>query len=54
MWDLAEKEWRTLNSDSDAVFDKVVEIDATIIEPQVSWGTSPEMVKGISESFLKK
>lgn len=54
MWDLAEKEWRTLHSDSDAVFDKVVEIDATIIEPQVSWGTSPEMVKGISESIPKK
>ena len=54
MWDLAEKEWRTLHSDSDAVFDKVVEIDATMIEPQVSWGTSPEMVKGISESIPKK
>lgn len=54
MWDLAEIEWRTLHSDSDAVFDKVVEIDATMIEPQVSWGTSPEMVKGISESIPKK
>ena len=54
MWDLAEKEWRTLHSDSDAVFDKVVEIDATMIEPQVSWGTSPEMVKGISESIPNK
>lgn len=54
MWDLAEKEWRTLHSDSDAVFDKVVEIDATMIEPQVSWGTSPEMVKGITESIPKK
>ena len=54
MWDLAEKEWRTLHSDSDAVFDRVVEIDATMIEPQVSWGTSPEMVKGISESIPKK
>ena len=54
MWDLAEKEWRTLHSDTDAIFDKVVEIDATIIEPQVSWGTSPEMVKGISESIPKK
>lgn len=54
MWDLAEKEWRTLHSDTDAVFDKVVEIDATMIEPQVSWGTSPEMVKGISESIPKK
>ena len=54
IWDLAEKEWRTLHSDTDAVFDKEVEIDATIIEPQVSWGTSPEMVKGISESIPKK
>lgn len=36
--------WRTLTSDPDAVFDKVVVLKAEDIEPQVSWGTSPEMV----------
>ena len=48
MWQQAEKYWRSLTSDSDAVFDKVVIIDAAVIEPQVSWGTSPEMVVGIT------
>ncbi len=36
--------WRTLHSDADAKFDAVVEIDAAQIQPQVTWGTSPEMV----------
>jgi 3-isopropylmalate/(R)-2-methylmalate dehydratase large subunit len=36
--------WRTLQSDPGAHFDKVVELDAAQIQPQVSWGTSPEMV----------
>ena len=48
LWSQAERYWRTMISDSDAVFDKVVRIDAGIIEPQVTWGTSPEMVTGIS------
>lgn len=48
MWQQAEKYWRSLISDEDAVFDKVVSIDAAEIEPQVSWGTSPEMVVGIN------
>ncbi|TKB25379.1 3-isopropylmalate dehydratase large subunit [Desulfopila sp. IMCC35006] len=48
MWQQAEKYWLSLKSDSDAVFDKVVTIDAAAIEPQVSWGTSPEMVVGIT------
>jgi 3-isopropylmalate/(R)-2-methylmalate dehydratase large subunit len=43
-WDAAEAYWRTLVSDEGAHFDRVVEIDATQIAPQVSWGTSPEMV----------
>ncbi len=41
--------WRTLHSDPGAVFDKVVEIDATQIKPQVTWGTSPEMVLSIED-----
>jgi len=43
-WDQAASHWRTLQSDPGAVFDKVVELDATQIQPQVTWGTSPEMV----------
>jgi 3-isopropylmalate/(R)-2-methylmalate dehydratase large subunit len=41
--------WRTLNSDADAKFDQVVELRAEEIQPQVTWGTSPEMVLPISE-----
>jgi len=48
MWSKAEKYWRTMVSDPGARFDRVLEIDGTAIEPQVSWGTSPEMVAGIS------
>jgi len=44
MWDKAVEHWRRLHSDVGAHFDAVVEIDATQIKPQVSWGTSPEMV----------
>jgi 3-isopropylmalate/(R)-2-methylmalate dehydratase large subunit len=46
-WDQAVAYWRTLHSDLDAKFDTVVELDATKIIPQVTWGTSPEMVLGI-------
>ena len=44
LWDLAVKHWQTLHSDDDAVFDKVVELNGANIQPQVTWGTSPEMV----------
>ena len=43
-WDKAVTWWQTLHSDEGAQFDKVVRIDAAQIKPQVSWGTSPEMV----------
>jgi 3-isopropylmalate/(R)-2-methylmalate dehydratase large subunit len=43
-WEAAVADWKQLVSDDDAVFDKVVEIDGASIKPQVSWGTSPEMV----------
>jgi 3-isopropylmalate/(R)-2-methylmalate dehydratase large subunit len=43
-WDKAVAYWKTLQSDADAVFDTVVELDAAKIEPQVTWGTSPEQV----------
>src|SRR5438094_3286195 len=47
MWDRAVAHWRTLKSDPDAMFDRVVDIDAAAIAPQVTWGTSPEMVTNI-------
>jgi 3-isopropylmalate/(R)-2-methylmalate dehydratase large subunit len=43
-WDQAVAHWRTLQSDPGANFDAVVELDAAQIQPQVTWGTSPEMV----------
>jgi 3-isopropylmalate/(R)-2-methylmalate dehydratase large subunit len=46
-WDAALAHWRTLHSDPGAQFDVTVELDAAQIVPQVSWGTSPEMVVGI-------
>lgn len=46
-WDKAVAWWNTLHSDADAAFDRVVELDAAKIEPQVTWGTSPEMVTTI-------
>ena len=46
-WEAAEAHWRTLTSDADAVFDAEVALDAAELAPQVTWGTSPEMVVGI-------
>jgi 3-isopropylmalate/(R)-2-methylmalate dehydratase large subunit len=43
-WDRAVQYWRTLHSDPDARFDMVVTLNAAEIKPQVTWGTSPEMV----------
>ena len=47
MWDAAVENWKELVSDQDAVFDNVVEIRAQDIKPQVTWGTSPEMVVAV-------
>lgn len=44
LWDQAVAAWADLRSDPDAVFDRVVRIDVPSIRPQVTWGTSPEMV----------
>ena len=41
--------WRTLQSDPDAAWDSIVELDASQIKPQVTWGTSPEMVLSIED-----
>ena len=50
LWDLAEQAWRNLHSDDDAVFDAVVEMRGEDIKPQVTWGTSPEMVLPVDGS----
>ena len=46
-WDMALAYWQTLHSDKGAHFDATVDIDAAQLVPQVTWGTSPEMVLGI-------
>ena len=48
-FDHAAALWRTLRSDEGAHFDAVVELDAGTLKPQVTWGTSPEMVLAIDE-----
>ena len=47
-WDAAAAHWRTFHSDLNAEFDKVVELEGADIQPQVSWGTSPEMVANVA------
>ena len=46
-WDQAVAYWNTLHSDEGAQFDKVVSIEGSSIKPQVTWGTSPEMVVSV-------
>jgi 3-isopropylmalate/(R)-2-methylmalate dehydratase large subunit len=46
-WEQAVAYWKTLHSDDDAVFDTVIEMKAEEIEPQVTWGTSPEQVLAV-------
>ncbi|HNM41162.1 MAG TPA: 3-isopropylmalate dehydratase large subunit, partial [Giesbergeria sp.] len=46
-WDQAVAYWKTLHSDADAQWDAVVELSAQDIVPQITWGTSPEMVVGV-------
>jgi len=48
-WDAAVAAWRELHSDADAKFDAVVELTAADIQPQVTWGTSPEMVVAVGD-----
>lgn len=49
-WEQAVAYWQTLHSDPGADFDRIVELDAAEIAPQVTWGTSPEMVVGVDQS----
>jgi 3-isopropylmalate/(R)-2-methylmalate dehydratase large subunit len=47
-WDAALRHWRTLTSDDEASFDREVTLDCTALEPQITWGTDPSQVVGIS------
>ena len=49
-WDKAVEYWSTLHSDEGAFFDKTIVLDATEIKPQVTWGTSPEMVVAVDDN----
>ncbi|MCG7917432.1 MAG: 3-isopropylmalate dehydratase large subunit, partial [Candidatus Thiodiazotropha taylori] len=49
-WDKAVAYWQTLHTDPGAEFDKVVILDGAAIKPQVTWGTSPEMVVGVDQA----
>jgi 3-isopropylmalate/(R)-2-methylmalate dehydratase large subunit len=48
-WDKAIEAWAHLHSDLNALFDKTIELDASTIKPQVTWGTSPEMVVSVDD-----
>ena len=48
-WEMAQKYWESLKSDSDAVFDLEIELKGSEIKPHISWGTSPEMVIPIDD-----
>jgi 3-isopropylmalate/(R)-2-methylmalate dehydratase large subunit len=48
-WDKAVSAWQKLHSDSGAVFDKTIVLNAAEIKPQVTWGTSPEMVVSVDD-----
>jgi 3-isopropylmalate/(R)-2-methylmalate dehydratase large subunit len=50
LWYRAVAYWRTLHSDEGAHFDALVDLDATTLQPQVTWGTSPEMVATIADA----
>jgi 3-isopropylmalate/(R)-2-methylmalate dehydratase large subunit len=48
MWDRALETWRSLTTDDDAEFDRDVTLDCGALEPQITWGTDPSQVVGIS------
>lgn len=50
-WDKAVEYWKTLKSDEDAVFDKELQFDATVIEPHITYGTNPGMGIGITQEI---
>ena len=51
LWDKAIAYWKTLFSDADAKFDRIVSLDGNSIVPQITWGTSPEMGMDVGEAI---
>jgi len=51
VWQEAVENWQQLHSDADACFDVIMDIDGAAIEPQVTWGTSPEMVLPVTANL---
>lgn len=51
IWNKAVAYWKKLHSDADAKFDRIIELDVSTLSPQVTWGTSPEMVCGVLEAI---
>ncbi|QJC33956.1 3-isopropylmalate dehydratase large subunit [Enterobacteriaceae endosymbiont of Donacia cinerea] len=51
LWKKALEYWKTLYSDCNAKFDKIINIDITKLTPQISWGTNPEQIIGINENI---
>ncbi|MDR0528583.1 MAG: 3-isopropylmalate dehydratase large subunit [Zoogloeaceae bacterium] len=51
LWDQAVASWRNLRSDEGAVFDRVIDVDAASVLPQVTWGTSPEMTLPVTAAL---
>lgn len=52
-FEAAVADWKTLVSDSDAVYDKVIEMDVSNLAPMVTWGTNPSMGYPLMRPFLK-
>ena len=52
-FDRSINDWRQLYTDADAKFDKVIKLDVTNLEPQVTWGTNPEMGVSFNTPFQK-
>lgn len=52
-FDRSINDWRQLYTDADAKFDKVIKLDVTNLEPQVTWGTNPEMGVSFNTPFPK-
>ena len=48
-WERAVAHWRALSTDDDAAFDREIDIDCSAVNPQVTWGTSPQEVIGVNE-----
>lgn len=51
LWEQATTSWQDLHSDAEAQFDQVIAVDGATLEPQVTWGTSPEMVVSINDTI---